>query len=145
MNEIKGNQKEFLTNFKDDLGIIKELRKDFEEEMYRFKGLKDNIQKKIMEEFEEELQKELKLQMENLKKDATDYKELKEKISNITIKVNNLSEEITKFVNISNKIKEKDFEMEKFAKQLLEADQEKLNLMRKVDTLERLIARMRRR
>ena len=144
LGEIKINQKEFLTNFKGNLDIIKNLREDFEEEVYRFKGLKEKTQKEIMKKFEEELQNELKLQMENLKKDFGHYEQIKKELSNITIKLNNFSEEITKFTNISNKIKEKDFEMEKFAKQLLETDNEKLNLMRKIDSLERLIARMRR-
>ncbi|MBL7054249.1 hypothetical protein ISS05_00660 [Candidatus Woesearchaeota archaeon] len=144
LNEIKENQKEFLTNFKDNLEVINQLRKDFEEEIYGFKGLKDHAQKKILQKFEEELQRELSLQMENLKKDKGNYEELKKDMGGMAIKLSNLGQEIDKFMNISSKIREKDFEMEKFAKQLLEADGEKLSLMKKIDSLERLIARMRR-
>jgi chromosome segregation ATPase len=144
LNEIKNAQKEFLTGFKENLNVVKDLRKDFEEEIHEFRLLKGQIQNKILENFEKELQKELRFQIENLKKDYTDYEELKKKMDNVVNKMDNLGGEIDKFVNISNKIKERDFEMEKFAKQLLEMDKEKLNLMRKIDTLERLIARMRR-
>ena len=52
--------------------------------------------------------------------------------------------EINKFLAISRNIKEKDFEMTHFARQLREGDREKLELMRKVDTMERLVSRMRR-
>ena len=144
LSEIKSNQKEFVTNFKENVDVIKRVREDFEKEMYRFKGLKEKTQKSIMDKFEEELQKELKLQMESLKKDYGSYEEVKKGLNDVAIKLGSLNEDIIKFTNISSSIKEKDFEMEKFAKQLLERDQEKLNLIRKIDTLEKLVARMRR-
>ena len=144
LGEVKDHQKEFLTNFKEDVDVIKRVREDFEKEMYRFKGLKEKTQKNIMDKFEEELQKELKLQMESLKKDYGDYEEVKKGLSDVAVKLGSLNEEMTKFTNISSSIKEKDFVMEKFAKQLVDRDNEKLNLMKKVDTMERLISRMRR-
>ena len=97
-----------------------------------------------MQKFEEELGKELKLNMESLKADAEKYNELKGQINSISFKVNDLSDEIGKFLNISRHIKEKDFEMNRFARDLLAMDKEKLELMRKVDTLQRLVGRMRR-
>jgi len=144
LSEIKNNQKEFLTNFRENVDVIKKVREDFEKEMYRFKGLKEKTQKSIMDKFEEELQKELKLQMDSLKKDYGSYEEVKKGLGEVTMRLGSLNEEMVKFTNISSSIKEKDFEMEKFAKQLLEMDQEKLNLIKKIDTLERLISRMRR-
>ena len=144
LSEIKSNQKEFVTNFKENVDVIKRVREDFEKEMYRFKGLKEKTQKSIMDKFEEELQKELKLQMESLKKDYGSYEEVKKGLSDVAVKLGSLNEEMTKFTNISSSIKEKDFVMEKFAKQLVDRDNEKLNLMKKVDTMERLISRMRR-
>ena len=144
LGEIKDYQKEFLANFKENVDLIKRVREDFEKEMYRFKGLKEKTQKNIMDKFEEELQKELKLQMESLKKDYGDYEEVKKGLNGVAVKLGSLNEEIAKFTNISSSIKEKDFEMEKFAKQLLDRDKEKLNLMKKIDTMERLISRMRR-
>lgn len=102
------------------------------------------MQKRIVEKFEEELDKELKIQMETLKIDAGSYNELKENIAKITDKVNNLSEEINKFTAISSSIKKEDFELTRFANQLREADKEKLELMEKINTLERLVSKMRR-
>ena len=51
---------------------------------------------------------------------------------------------MNKFTEISRNIKQGDFELTKYANKLLEADKEKLELMRKIDTLERLISKMRR-
>ncbi len=144
---IKGiNEKntEFFKNFDENINIMKNVRDSFQKELFDFKLLKSQTQKKIIEKFEEELQKELQVKLENLNKDAEEYNDLKKQIANISLKVNDLSEEMNKFLRISKNLKEKDFEMTHFAKQLLEMDKEKLELMRKIDTLERLVSRMRR-
>jgi len=65
-------------------------------------------------------------------------------MSEIGNKVNNLSSEIEKFTDISKNIRKEDFELTKFARQVLETDREKLELMRRIDTLERLISKTRR-
>lgn len=144
LNDIKGNQTEFLTNFKDNLNIINESKESLKKEVYDFKLLKAQTQKNILEKFEEELSKELKLYSEKLKNDLNEYNKLKEQTTNILSQIKGISGEINKFTEISKNIKKEDFELTKFSKQLLEADKEKLELMRKIDTLERLIAKMRR-
>ena len=142
--QINEKSNEFFRNFDENINIIKNARDSFQKELFDFKLLKSQMQRKILEKFEEELQKELQVKLENLNKDAGEYNELKKQITNISLKVNSLSEEINKFLNVSRNIKERDFEMTHFAKQLLEMDGEKLELMRKIDTLERLVGRMRR-
>lgn len=144
LNEIKGNQKEFLTNFKDNLNIINESKESLKKEVYDFRLLKAQTQKSILEKFEEELSKELKLYSERLKNDLNEYNKLKEQMSSMILKLKNLSDEISKFTEISKNIKKEDFELNKFVNQLLGMDKEKLELMRKIDTLERLISKMRR-
>ena len=93
---VKINEKnsEFFRNFEENINIIKNARDSFQKELFEFKLLKSQTQKKILEKFEEELQKELQIKLENLNKDAQEYNELKKQITNITLKVNNLSEEI---------------------------------------------------
>lgn len=144
VSSINDKNNEFFKNFDENINVIKGLRHDFEKELFDFKLLRSQLQKKIIEKFEEELDKELKIQIETLRTDAKKYNELKDNISEITSKVNNLSEEINKFTAISSNIKKEDFELTRFANQLREADKEKLELMNKIDTLERLISKMRR-
>jgi len=120
------------------------IRKEFENELFQFKLLKSQMQKKVMEQFEEELSKEMQLQMVTLKNDSTAYNELKEQLLELTKKINSASGEIDKFTNIARNIRKEDFELHRFGRQLLDMDKEKLDLMRKIDTLERLISRMRR-
>ena len=143
--EIKTSQHDFLKNFKENLFVIKNLREDFGRELYEFKLLKGQLQRKILEKFEEELQKDLEIQRDSLKKDAEDYNELRKKAAEILSRLNLTTEEINKFVEISRSIKKEDFELTKFARHLLDMDREKLELMRKIDTLERLVSKIRRR
>ena len=145
LNETKNNQKEFLKNFKEDLTVIHNLREDFGKELYEFKLLKGQLQRKILDKFEEELQKDLEVNRESLKKDADDYNELKGKVSEILSRLNLTSGEINKFIDISRNIKKEDFELTRFARQLIDMDREKLELMRKIDNLERLVSKIRRR
>ncbi len=144
LGEIKDNQTEFLTNFKDNLDVIGESKESLKKEVYDFRLLKAQMQKNILEKFEEELSNELKVYSEKLKNDFDEYNKLKENVSSIVTQVKDLSGEINKFTEVSKNIKKEDFELTKFANQLLEADKEKLELMKKIDTLERLISRMRR-
>ena len=144
ISKINEKNSEFFRNFDENINIIKNARDSFQKELFDFKLLKSQTQRKILGKFEEELQKELQLKLGNLNKDAEEYNELKGQIANISLKVNNLSEEISKFLSISKNIKERDFEMTHFARQLIDMDREKLELMRKIDTLERLVGRMRR-
>jgi len=144
IEDISNKNNEFFRNFSENVGIIKNTSKEFEKELFQFKLLKAQMQKKVMDKFEEELSNELKLQMETLKSDAETYNELKANITAISKQVNSLGEEINKFVDISKNIKKEDFELTRFAHQLREMDREKLELMRKIDTLERLVSKIRR-
>jgi len=144
INEVDVKKNEFFKNFDENIDLMKTIRHDFEKELFDFKLLRAQMQKKIIEKFEEELSKELKIQIDNLRLDATSYNELKEEIYGITNKVNNLGEEINKFITISSNIKREDFELTGFANKLMEMDKEKLELMQKIDTLERLVSKMRR-
>ena len=145
LTETKKTQDEFLKNFKENLFVIKNLKDDFGREIYEFKLLKAQLQKKILEKFEEELQKDLEVNRDALKKDTEDYNELRKKVAEILSRLNFTTEEINKFIEISKSIKKEDFELTKFARQITDMDREKLELMRKIDTLERLVSKIRRR
>ena len=144
LSETKAAQQEFLRNFKENLFIIKNLKEDFGKEIYEFKLLKAQLQRKILEKFEEELQKGLEINTAALRKDAEDYTELRKKAAEIVSRLNATAAEINKFIDISKNIKKEDFELTKFTRQIIEMDREKLDLMRKIDTLERLVSKIRR-
>src|SRR3989338_1694582 len=118
-NEINNKNNEFFRNFNENIGSMKAIRHDFEKELFQFKLLKAQLQKKILEKFEEELDSELKIQIDKLNSDAEAYNGLKENIIKITSRVNSLSEEMNKFISISSNIKKEDFELTMFANKIM--------------------------
>jgi len=145
LKETKKSQDEFLNTFKDNLSSISNLKEDFGKELYDFKLLKGQLQRKILDKFEEELQKDLEVNRDSLKKDIQDYNELKKNVDEILSRINMTSTELSKFLDISRNIKKEDFELVRHSRNLAEMDREKLELMRKVDNLERMLSKMRRR
>lgn len=144
MRDIKEGHKELLTNLKDSMGSIDDVKEEFKKELYEFNLLKGHLQSKIIEKFENELQKELNINLEKFKRDAENYLKLKNDISLISENTKNLSGELNKFVEIGRNIKKEDFLLTKYCNKIWEMDKEKLELMKRIDTLERLIAKMRR-
>ena len=72
-------------------------------------------------------------------------KEMESTASSFREEMKILKEEISRLQGISGKIKNQDFELVKFTGQLKEAEDEKLKLMREVDSLQRLVSGLRRR
>jgi len=145
MHEIKSNNDEFVKLFSQNLDIIHTSKEELKKEVYDFKLLKTQMQKKLLEKFETELGNHLCISSDKLRNDLDEYNKLKEKVSSTISNIESLSSEINKFSDISKNIKKEDFELTQFNKQMQDADKEKLELMRKIDNLERLIAKMRRR
>ena len=144
LTELRLSNDKFFDNFDKSSNEIKEMKEDLRKEIHEFSLLKSQLQKKLIDKFEEELKNELNVCSESLKTDMESYNDTKGKMNSMLIKLTNLEDDMAKFSDISKNIKKEDFELTKFAKQLSEMDKEKLELMRKIDTLERLISKMRR-
>jgi len=144
MNDLKFRHKDLENNFKESSGMINGIKEEFDEELSDLKVLKSKLQTSIIEKLSEDFRAELLSHVERIKTDSSSYNQLKDEVSEIALKTNKLGKEIEKFIAISQNIKKSDFELTGFAKRLLEMDNEKLSLMRKIDTLERLLSRERR-
>src|SRR3989338_6824903 len=141
---LRQSQQELLKELKSSLGMFSQIKEDMSREVYDFKLLKAQLQKKLLDKFEEELKQELKVNVSLLRKDLSDYEEMKTSVKELLKKTELTKQEMGKWMDISKSVKQSDFELSKFAHQLKHADSEKLELMRKIDTLERLISKMRR-
>ncbi len=141
---VRKSQQELLKELESSLGMFSQIKEDMSKEVYDFKLLKSQLQKKLLDKFEEELRQELKLNVSSLRKDLSDYEEMKDSVKELLKKTELTKQEMGKWMEISKSVKQSDFELNKFAHQLKHADSEKLELMRKIDTLERMISKMRR-
>tara|TARA_Y100000310_G_C20701273_1_gene830114 strand:+ start:1052 stop:1615 length:564 start_codon:yes stop_codon:yes gene_type:complete len=142
--DLQGKEEEFLTGFEENAKKMVGVREDFEKALYDFKLLSGDMEKKLTAKFDEVLKDELKGYVDGLKKELGDVAELKESISAVKNELGTVQEEVKKFTSISSNIKEADFELTQYIKKVNDMDAEKLELMRKIDSLERLLARMKR-
>ena len=145
LGDMGSIRKDFIKDFSEELKSIKYLKEDFGKEVYEFRLLKAKMQNRILERFEEELKKELGINNARLQKDLEEYEQSRKKIAQMALAISSAGDEIKKFIEISSNIKKEDFELDRFARQLSNASKEKLDLMRKIDSLERLVSKMRRR
>ncbi len=79
-DEAAKAQKHLLQNFRENVDSISEIKNDFKEEIFNFKLLKNQMQKKIMEKFAEEIENEIAQRKEEIKIDSGNYKEAKDAI-----------------------------------------------------------------
>jgi len=141
---IREQHKSYTHEFLQHLIAISSTRERFEEELRDIQHIKRAIETHLLAEVKSALNQQFSEALRRLELHISNYHDLDAKSSSMKQQLSALEAEIRKFTAISRNLKEKDFEMEKFAKQLLEMDSEKLNLLRKIDTLERLIAQQRR-
>ena len=69
---------------------------------------------------------------------------LKNELAGINSDVSKLHSEIDRLNKISSQVKSMDFDLVNYAKKLQADDSEKLRLLRQIDSLERLVSKMRR-
>ena len=122
------------------LHAIVKAREDVEKSTRSF----GDVQKKVETMMDEQLGVVIRESIEKLKLDAGQYAQVKREIEQISVRLNELSEQVLKFMRIAEEIKHADFQLGKYAAELEKADNEKVKLMKEVDDLQRLVARMRR-
>lgn len=100
--------------------------------------------KDLVNDLNAEFSREMKEATNSIYNDLESFRELKTKAEGLKNDFGEIKCEIIKFLEIASKIKQSDFQLERYAKLLEEGDKEKLDLMRKIDTMERLVAKQRR-
>ncbi len=144
LSALRQAQHDLTNDLKANMGMFAAIREEMSREVYDFKLLKSQLQKKLLDKFEEELKQELKVNVDSLRKDMQDYEDMKSSVKELLKKTELTKQEMGKWMEISTQVKAADFELVKFARQLQHADSEKLELLRKIDTLERMVSKMRR-
>ena len=144
MHDFQKQNKAFLTSFQEDTQNIRPLNDDLKKEIYDFGLLKAQLQQRILDKFEQELKNKLNISTEKLEKDMQHYTDARRQVEQMAARMNEMGAEVSKLLSISKNIRKEDFELTHFANKLLEMDREKLSLMQKIDTLERLISKLRR-
>lgn len=141
---ITNAQKEFAEQSRKVMEQLSETNEEFQQDLSDFKLVKGKLQQNLMENLIAEFRQELLQHVEKLKVDMHSYNELKDKVQFVTSKTVGMMQQFQKLTDISKNIRKEDFELKNVAKQLSDADSEKLRLMKRVDMLERLLSKERR-
>ncbi len=144
VKEVTSTQHEFLKSFREEMKHIKDTREQFSKTVYDFSVLKKEMQKEILQKFDTKLQEELIDHCKELEHSMEKYNNLKDTLHNNGKSFKEATEQMERLKSIASGIKNADFEFSSFAKQLKSAQDDKLALQRKIDSLERLVSRIRR-
>lgn len=139
--EIKDLHNIFIENFKNELETIESFNKQFKGLVDDFRIQKQKMQEAVYEKATSDLNKEI----ERLRLDVSRYNELKKEIDGVSATIMDMKNEVSKFKEISSKINTQDFELIKFTNKVAQIEREKQQLMDKIDSLQRVISKERRR
>ena len=137
-------QQQLINENTNALRTVKELKEQLSESIDSIKVMSSTIQNTLVKR----ITSEITMLTQDISLKLTGSEKLKNELEQTTAKVqDNLSElnqEIKKLQAVSSNIKAGDFELTKFSSQLKAADSEKLQLMRQIDSLQRLVSSLRR-
>lgn len=140
MQMMKQNQ-EILKKARDDVHELGRFRDEMKKELYEFQLFK----KDMRETFIKKTDSGFKDVKQMLDKEAIELNLTKKKLDTKLNKIEALENEIARLTSVAKSIKSADFELVKYNNILKDHQKEKQELIRKIDNLERLVARMRRR
>ena len=124
---------------------ITECGDSFQKELQEFKTLRRHLQTEIVTKVSTDIKKELEVYILNIRKKIDELNGVAESAAETRDTVLAVKNEIEKFKSIASSIKKEDFALHKHALELKTREKEKLELLRKIDQLERMVAQMRRR
>jgi len=138
------NSSEHVNQIKKELESIRDVKIQMNSELDDLKLLKTQLKQKVVEELTKEFKTELGSQVERIRTDVKSYNDLKQSLQSVNTGIEQVKTEMSKFNRIASNIKEKDFSLEKHARKLKDFSDEKYELLKKIDALERLVGRERR-
>ncbi|MFH1408310.1 MAG: hypothetical protein ABIH34_00210 [Nanoarchaeota archaeon] len=128
----------------EELSQISEARKKLVSEMRELKLVKGRIHEEMQQELKEELERSLKKFHEQIAQTLIPLQDLVKEASSHRTEIKDMTTEMKRFEAIAKSLKEKDFTLDRHARNLAAVEEEKLKLMRRIDSLERMIGKQRR-
>lgn len=140
LNNLKKQQFTFSVNAEKEIEDMKVLKNQLRKSVSSFEQMHSKIYDTIYTKIHDILENHSK----DIKYSTEKYKSLTPAVQKIIEDLDLLKKEINKFNTISQNLKETDFELVQHQKNLERHEWEKLKLMKKVDSLQRLVGKLRR-
>ena len=145
LTDMHEKNSEHVNQIMQELDDIKNIKSQINDELDDLKLLKTQIKNQLVQELTKDFKTELQANVERIKTDVKSYNDMKQSLHSITSSIEQVKTEINKFNRIAVNIKETDFTLEKNAKKLKDFSDEKYELLKKIDVLERMVGKERRR
>ena len=124
----------------EEISKVAETNESFERSVRSFKDLQHKVQLHTFDKVNEGINRST----DELKRDIQKYSDAKKDINSFILSLEEVKKELTRFRELSGQIRNADFQLKEYAKTLSRNDQEKLNLMKQIDQLQKIVASMRR-
>jgi len=131
--------------FLSEVTRIKNTADSFQTELQEFKTLRRHLQTEIISKVSTDIKKELEVYILTIRKKIDELNSMIDSGKEIEDTVKGVKSEIDKFKSIASSIKKEDFALQRHALELKSREKEKIEYVRKIDQLERMVAQMRRR
>jgi len=144
LKEFSKQQNTLLAKSEELISHIHNAAHEMQKELDDLKVMKSRMQNKIMDEVTTSFKKEIGSYVEDLRKEIDSYRSAKKVMDESLKEIQNVKGEFEKFNSVASQIKAGDFELTKFANKVFAEDRNKLELLKRIDTLEKVIANQRR-
>jgi chromosome segregation ATPase len=140
LSELKSNQSSYFSEMNKEVEEIVSLKDEFSKSVRTF----ELLHKRIYDQLYTRVHEVLREHTNNLKSTTESYNSTAPKVNEMLKTLDSLNSEISRFKVIAKNIREKDFELVNHQKNLERLDSEKLHLLKKIDSLQRVIGKSRR-
>lgn len=123
---------------------LKEATKQIEKATSEIQIFKPSVETKLINQITQKLESELANATNKIHAEANGFSQAKEVFKEHLKESKETMEEMKKLREVISKIDEKDFALEEYAKQLDKNDREKVKMMKRIDDLENMLAKMKR-
>jgi hypothetical protein len=130
-------QKNINLSFQDALSSINNLT-------IELSLFKPSMQQTILNKTTSLLEQELAIASNKISAEVSGFSLAKKSFKEVVKQVKSMESEILRLQELTKSIEEKDFDLQKYAFELDKNDRQKLELMKRVDDLERMLAKMKR-
>ena len=124
---------------------LQEATKQIEKATSEIQVFKPSVETKLVNQITQKLESELANATNKINAEAAGFAQAKEVFSKHLKQSQDTMDEMAKLREVISKIDEKDFALEAYAKQLDKNDREKVKMMKRIDDLENMLAKMKRR
>jgi len=139
VSTLKSYQQELQASYTEGITAAQKLKSELASNVVNIQVLKGQLQNHIVNKVSEELQQFVG----QFKGKVDEMSKLQSEMLLIATDVNKVRDELNRFTAVSTRLKDMDFQLTNYALKLESNDKEKLQLMRQIDSLQRLVSKLR--